>query len=340
MNRKLNLLTQKKARLDAYRPLPTELTQNLDEWYRIELTYTSNAIEGNTLSRAETALIVEKGITVEGKTLNEHLEALNHAQAVDFIQSLVGKKRAEITENIILEIHRLILTKIDENNAGRYRSIPVRIAGSRVVLPNALKVPDLMQEFVDWLENSSGHPVTIAAQAHLKLVGIHPFVDGNGRTARLLMNLLLLQAGYPPVIIRTEDRKRYIDSLENAQVSGTPDDYFALIYAAAERSLDIYLEAAHDVIPPQTHITSSIPKTKPKKLSSILLKIGDVAKATGESVPTLRFWTQIGLLDVKSYTAGGYRLYDPVMVDRVKKIRHLQKIERRTLTEIKELLEK
>lgn len=243
---KLNQLTAKKERLDAARPLPEELIKNLDEWFKIEITYTSNAIEGNTLSRQETALVVEKGITVEGKTIEEHLEAKNHAEALDFVKNLIKEKerRQDIAESDILDIHRIILQKIDDKNAGRYRNIAVRIAGSNAVMPNPLKVPELMTEFMSWLrDESSDHPVKIAADAHFKLVSIHPFTDGNGRTARILMNILLQKEGYPAAIIRKEDRKEYLNSLEKGQTEGEMEDYYNIIYDAVERSLDIYLES-------------------------------------------------------------------------------------------------
>ncbi|MBU1104395.1 Fic family protein [Patescibacteria group bacterium] len=245
----LTQLTRKKQLLDSYKPFPPELVKNLEEWYKIELTYTSNALEGNTLSRAETALVVEKGITIKGKTLQEHQESINHANALDFIKSIESKKRQEIIEADILDIHRLILTKIDDNNAGRYRNVPVRIAGSTVALPNPFKVPDLMEEFILWLkaENSS-HPATISALAHFKLVSIHPFVDGNGRTARILMNLLLVQMGYPPAVIRKEDRMQYINAIEKAQLGGNLNDFLDLIDNAVDRSLDMYLESAQGIL--------------------------------------------------------------------------------------------
>ncbi len=241
---KLRQLTEKKRKLDAARPLPEELIKNLDEWFKVELTYTSNAIEGNTLSRQETALVIEKDITVEGKTIEEHLEAKNHARAVDFIKSLVDKKRQDISENIILDIHRIILQKIDDKNAGKYRSVAVRIAGSMAIMPNPLKVPELMSGLIEWLHSkNSDHSVKIAADTHFKFVSIHPFADGNGRTARLLMNVLLQQSGYPPAIIRKEDRKDYLNSLETGQTKGEMEDYYGIIYDAVERSLDIYLDS-------------------------------------------------------------------------------------------------
>lgn len=322
----LTTLEKKKQRLDAYRPFSVDLATNLREWFKIELTFTSNAIEGNTLSRAETALVIEKGLTVDGKTLQEHLEAVNHAQAFEWIMQQIDTKKQDITESVILTLHQLILQKIDDTNAGRYRTVPVRIAGSTVIMPNAMKVPELMREFVSWLHNSDTNPLALAIDAHLKLVSIHPFVDGNGRTARLLMNLLLIQAGYPPAIIRKEDRKQYIATIEKAQLGGSLADYYALMYEAIDRSLDIYLNALEDK--QQTQVLEKKP----------LLKIGELAKLTNETVPTIRHWTKEGLLNVVEYTPGGYQLYSQDAVTITRKIRKLQDTKRLTLAEIKKEL--
>lgn len=241
---KYKLLDKKKSQLDALRPLSPELTKNLDEWFKVELTYTSNAIEGNTLSRKETAIIIEKGLTIGGKTLVEHLEATNHAKALDIIHKLRLKKPYQITESDILAIHNIILHGIDDYNAGHYRNIPVRISGSTVVMPNHMKVPNLMTDFIAWLKSAADiHPVELAGEAHYRLVTIHPFSDGNGRTARLLMNLILIMEDYPPAIIRPQDRLSYITSLETAQLSGSKNLYQKIIINAVNRSLDIYLRA-------------------------------------------------------------------------------------------------
>ncbi|MDI6770004.1 MAG: Fic family protein [Anaerolineales bacterium] len=324
MNEILQTLTEKKQKLDKYRPLPPELVRNLEDWFRVELTYTSNAIEGNTLTRQETALIVEKGLTVDGKTLKEHLEAVNHAAALAIVISLAQNKEMAISEADILDIQRLILSKIEDANAGRYRSVAVRIAGAAVVLPNPVKVPQLMAEFVHWLQTAQGHPAEVAAQAHYRLVSIHPFVDGNGRTARLLMNLILVREGYPPAIIRKEDRRKYINALEKAQTGGSRDDFTALIYEAVGRSLDIYLEALE-------------PK-EAGQMEQNLLKIGELARKTGETIHTLRYWTKEGLLPVQGHTPGGYQLYSPAMIARVGEIRCLQMEKRLTITEIRDVL--
>lgn len=330
----LKQLKEKKLRVDSFKPLPPELIKNLEEWFRVELTYTSNAIEGNTLSRQETALVVEKGISVEGKSINELLEAKNHAQAFDFIMTLVGRRRQNITEQDTLEIHRLVLQHIDDTNAGRYRTVAVRIAGSNVTLPNAKKVPDLMDNFTLWLQSENyDNPVKIAADAHFKFVSIHPFVDGNGRVARLLMDLLLMQVGYPPALIRKEDRRAYIDAIQNAQLTGDFAGYFEVIYQAVNRSLDIYLDA---LVPKDG--TTAVPTTVQRGSTSELLRIGELARRTGETVHTLRFWTKERLLEVAGTTKGGYQLYDPSMIGRVKEIRRLQEEQRLTITEIKQRL--
>ncbi len=316
-------LTKLKEQLDTFRPLAAALARNLDEWFKVELTFTSNAIEGNTLTRRETALVIEKGLTVGGKSLREHLEATNHAKALDFVPSLVGKKPSQLSANDILAIHEVILRGIDDDHAGYYRSVPVRISGSRVVLPNPRKVPDLMDEFQSWLRSKHGlHPVAFAGEAHYRLVTIHPFVDGNGRTARLLMNLILMMHGCPPAIIRKRDRLAYIAALENAQTGGTKTDYEKLIAKAAERSLDLYLKAVQGETATDDFDSDD------------LLKIGELATAAGVTVPTIRHWTKEGLLEVAEVTESGYQLYAAEMKTRCEEIKTLKE-QRLTLEEIK-----
>jgi len=243
MKNRLDNIDAKKKKLDSLRPFPAALIKNLDEWFRIEHTYTSNALEGNTLTKSETALVVEKGITIGGKSMREHLEAINLASALDFMQSFITKKQSDISSKDLCDIHSLILKKIDDKHAGVFRKVPVKISQSDVVLPDPIKVPDLMDEFISWLHSAKDHPVIVAADAHFKFVTIHPFVDGNGRLARLLMNILLMQHGYPPVSIRPSERKSYIDGLEKGQTTGKLDDFYTVVYDAVLRSLDMYLDA-------------------------------------------------------------------------------------------------
>jgi len=323
----LKVIGEKKERLESLRPWPGEIDRNLNDWFRVELTYTSNAIEGNTLSRTETAMVVEKGLAVEGKTLTELQEAVNHAQAWDLVRNLTEEKTKPISENDILNIHQKILEKIDDSSAGRYRTVAVRIAGSRVVLPNPLKIPDLMKELVEWLSEVGVNPLKLAADAHYKLVSIHPFVDGNGRTARLLLNLILMRAGYPPAVIRKEDRNKYIDSLEKTQLGGSRDDYYQLIFTAIERSLDEYLT----VIEKNETKASAKPEGK--------LKIGQVSQLSGETAATIRYWTKQGLLKPAGFSPGGYYLYNQEILELIKNIRQMQKEQRLSLEEIKKAIE-
>lgn len=323
---KYDLLDNKKKQLDRIRPLTPELVKNLEQWFKVELTYTSNAIEGNTLSRLETAVVIEKGLTVGGKSLVEHLEAKNHAQALDLIHEIQQKKTCEITENDILSIHALILKGIDDYNAGCYRRVAVRISGSRVIMPNPVKVPNLMADFITWLNSSKDmHPAALAGEAHYRLVTIHPFSDGNGRTARLLMNLILIMADYPPAIIRLQERLPYITSLETAQLGGSKEAYEKIIFNAVNRSLDIYLKAVNFV------------NSSDVVLSEKLLRIGKLAKAVNETVSTIRFWTKEGLLEIADVTKSRYQLYSPEMIEQCIEIQRLKK-QKLTLNEIKNML--
>jgi Fic family protein len=323
---KVERLTEIKKLIDRAGEMPEALARNLHEWFRVELTYTSNALEGNTLTRRETAMVVEKGITVGGKSLVEHLEATNHAQAFDWIAEKSRKPLKNFTENDLLALHKMILSGIDNQNAGFYRNVPVRLSGSRTVLPNPRKVPDLMSAFHQWLQSSQNiHPVDLAAEAHYRLVTIHPFVDGNGRTARLLMNFILLCHGYPPSIIRKSERGKYLDALENAQTGGAFEDYLQLIYRAVGRSLEIYVEA-----------TSGEGDFVAEPDDS-LLRIGQLAKQADVNVSTIRFWLSSGLLEVSETTASGYQLFSSSMVLRVEQIKTLKE-QRFTIQEIKSKL--
>jgi len=323
---KVEQLTEIKKLLDRAGKMPDELVRNLHEWFRVELTYTSNALEGNTLTRRETAMVVEKGITVGGKSLVEHLEATNHAQAFDWIAEKSSKSLKLFTENDLLYLHKIILTGIDNQNAGFYRNVPVRLSGSRTVLPNPRKVPDLMSDFYQWLQSKQSiHPVDLAAEAHYRLVTIHPFIDGNGRTARLLMNLILMCLGYPPAIIRKSERGKYLDALEKAQTGGAIDEYLQLIYRAVDRSLNIYVEA-----------TSGEGDFVAEPDDS-LLRIGQLAKQTDVNVSTIRFWLTSGLLEVSETTPSGYQLFSTSMLSQIEEIKSLKE-KRFTIQEIKSKL--
>lgn len=334
MDNRLRQITEKKQKLDKFKPFPQELVKNLEEWLKIELTYSSNAIEGNTLSRIETAEVIERGTAavISGKPLKDQLEAINHAKAVDFIKQLAKelKSHQSITERAILDIHKIILTGISDDWAGKYRRTEVFIRGSNAEFPMPNAVPYAINKFISWLEGQQEeHPVKVAADAHFKFVSIHPFMDGNGRTTRLLMNLILLLNGYPMAIIRKEDRIVYLNSFEIERNQHDLKPFYELIFTAVNRSLDIYLNALKGKQPVLKGFNST---------SGNLLKIGELAKVTGETIHTLRYWTKMGLLEVADYTHGGYQLYSPDATQKVKRIRKLQQEKRLTIEEIKEIL--
>lgn len=241
-----NRVDELKAKLDENRPLPAAAVKNLRDVYRVEWTYNSNAIEGNTLSLIETKVVMEDGLTIGGKRLQEHFEVINHSEAISFIEEQVTQT-AELDERTLKTIHHLILKNIDDENAGRYRSINVRISGSQHEPPHFLQVPHDMQELFTWYrqEKDRLHPVELAALFHFKFVYIHPFADGNGRTARLLMNLILMSHGYPPAIVKAENSQRltYYEVLETASVKGDTQPFIKLIADCVEESLLNYLNA-------------------------------------------------------------------------------------------------
>ncbi|HBF34671.1 TPA: Fic family protein [Candidatus Sumerlaeota bacterium] len=235
-----------KIRLDAFRPLPPEVVANLHEDLVLRWTYNSNAIEGNTLTLMETKVALE-GVTVGGKTLREHFEALNHRDAIAYVEAVVQNDEP-FSSRMLRNIHALILKNIDENNAGAWRRYNVTIAGARHVPPDAL---EQMAAFVRWHEESDHvlHPVELAARAHVDLVKIHPFSDGNGRTARLLMNLDLMRHGFPPVVLPVEKRLDYYTALDTAHVDGDYAPFLRLMTELAEKAFTPYWHALGITIP-------------------------------------------------------------------------------------------
>lgn len=229
----LKKIDEYKAVIDSRRPLAKEEVKELEDYFRIGLTYTSNALEGNTLTINETKIIIEDGITVGGKPLKDCYEATGHAKAYDFMLSAARAENLIFSEEMILTLHRLFYSSLDTENAGKNRTYQVFITGTEYLPPTADEVPELMKEFVFELndKNQTLHPVILAAFAHKRLVDIHPFTDGNGRTARLLMNLILVNKGYQIVSIPPILRMEYISALQEAQKSNNPSDkaFFQLI---------------------------------------------------------------------------------------------------------------
>lgn len=245
MKQLLNEVDTLKIQLSALRPLPEEALKKIQDALDIEYTYESNRIEGNTLTLQETALVVNEGVTISGKSMREHLEAINHAEAIDYIKD-IAKKDIEISEHTIKEIHALILHGIDRENAGKYRTVPVMISGSTHMPPQPYLIEKQMEDFIlrfKQMEKEKVHPVLIAAYLHDELVRIHPFIDGNGRTSRLLMNLYLLRNGYVIITLKgSNDAKvSYYMALEKSHTEHLPEDFQKLVVEAEIAALQKYL---------------------------------------------------------------------------------------------------
>ena len=247
LNALISSVAEKKVQLDRLRPLSLAALRQLQKHYDIELTYTSNAIEGNTLTLRETAEVIEHGITVGGKQLRDHLEAVDHYDAL-----LWMRERAEIVsplgEATVTELHRRIVARSRPDIAGMYSQLPRRIAGSPVVFPNPAKIPELMEDFGARLAMAPLDPAA-AFDAHFRLTAIHPFGDGNGRTARLLMNLMLIRGGYPPIAVRPEDRTAYLDALERGSLAEDLNPFQVFMHQRLDATLAEYLGVLREAVP-------------------------------------------------------------------------------------------
>jgi Fic family protein len=236
-------LTTKHQRLAALRPLSPESVASLAAAWDVRMVHESNAIEGNSLTLRETELVLSKGVTVSGKPLKDHLEAVNLALAWDRVKAL-AQPGASLTERDLLDLHRIVLTRVEDSHAGSYRTSAVRISGSNHIPPNSVKVPDLMEELFAEIRTITD-PVERAAKLHHGIARIHPFTDGNGRAARLAMNFVLLAAGYPPISIPTELRHAYYNALEAAD-SGDFQTWLDFITQQLDHELDEWLSALEE----------------------------------------------------------------------------------------------
>ncbi|MCK4553995.1 Fic family protein [Candidatus Parcubacteria bacterium] len=279
----VNRLEKKLQQLNDLRPLPPAGVKKLQESLRIEMTYNSNAIEGNSLTLKETFLVINEGITVKGKPLKDHLEAKDHHTALEYLYELIEKgKRHTISERLIRALHQLVVQETDKEWAGVYRNANVIIGGADHTPPDALDVPQKMQGLIKWIKNNKKqlHIIELSALLHHKLVNIHPFFDGNGRTARLTMNLLLLQKGFPLVIILKNDRKKYYNVLSKAD-KGNIEPLIRFIAQAVERSLDLYLKTLTPIS---------------KKREKYLL-LSEIANGTPYSAKYLNLLARLGKLE-------------------------------------------
>jgi Fic family protein len=234
-------LTKKKEQLDAARPLPNAALRNIRDAMAVEWTYNSNAIEGNSLTLRETQMILEEGVTINGKSLREHFEAKNHETALKHLTMMAQEVKA-LQPSEILTLHGYVMRSIEDDFAGRLRTGAVRIVGANFIPPNAQKVSNLLDALIEYVNsNPDGLSlIELTTVFHHQFVYIHPFFDGNGRTVRLVMNLLLMRNGFPPAIILKADRKKYYEALNLAN-TGKYDKLMLLMCQALERSLNIYL---------------------------------------------------------------------------------------------------
>ena len=242
MNGILEEIDALKAELDKFRSLDNDTIRDA---LAIEYTYESNRIEGNTLTLRETDLVINKGLTVGGKSMREHLEAINHKDAIDYIKE-IAQNDIELSEKVVKDIHALILRGIDKENAGTYRRVPVLISGARHVPPQPYLIEKLMEEYFEFYETHKNtlHPVILSAEMHERLVSIHPFIDGNGRTSRLVMNLLLIRNGCPIANIKgdTTSRLQYYEALEAVQMEDDKNSFIQFISLEVKKSLEHYLK--------------------------------------------------------------------------------------------------
>ena len=233
-------ILEKKRRLNAHRPLTSSTVRKVQREMEVEYIFNSNAIEGNTIKLRETQLILERGLTIQGKSLREHLEVRNHPRAIKYLETTT---RRTLRDQDILTLHQMIMKGIDDG-AGRFRTTEVRIAGADFIPPPAYEVSHLIENLVDWYNRDPEElrPIELAPILHHRFVWIHAFHDGNGRVARLLMNLALIRSGYPVAVILNVDRSKYYDTLKKAD-NGDPTSFVNFVASAVERSLDLYLRA-------------------------------------------------------------------------------------------------
>lgn len=245
ITQKLKLLDDLKFQWQKNKPLNKTQLLKLKGYFAIKYTFDSNRIEGNTLSFQETELVINEGVTISGKSMREHLEAINHSEAIGFLESLVLNKE-EINKRSLLDLHRLILKSIDPENAGCFRNVPVSIGGSEYMPPQPFLLEKLMEDYFIHYRTQKRmlHPVILAAEMHERLASIHPFIDGNGRTSRLIMNFVLLQNGFTVAILKgdTTSRMQYYNALQEVQLNNNPEPFYSIVVDRCIVSLQEHLK--------------------------------------------------------------------------------------------------
>lgn len=275
-------IDEKLKKLNSLRPLSPSIVSKLKQQFAIDMTYNSNAIEGNSLTLKETAWVIQDGLTIKGKPLKDHLEAKDHYEALEFLYETIEHNRQQtISEVFIRALHQLVVRETQREEAGKYRTVNVMITGSDHTPPDASEVCVKMHDFMQWIKSNQKklHPIELAALIHHKMVYIHPFIDGNGRTARLVMNLTLMHEGYPLVVVLKNDRQKYYRALSQAD-KDTYQPLVRFIAQAVERSLNIYLKV---LLPAKTNETkfvslSTLAKETPysEKYLNLLARFGKI----------------------------------------------------------------
>ena len=320
-------LNAKKSELDKRPPLSQEASEKLRKKIELETAYVSGYFDGSGLSCKETAEILYEDKTVADHSLTEHIRVLNAAKVFEMISDLSKKTSHQIDDADVKNIHRIVVRNLDDNNGGMYRGVTLKFQTGDYDLPDSVRVQRMMNDFGMWLFSARTlHPAAIAAEAHLKLMSIQPFGQGNASVARFLMNLILMRHGYPPALFSRREKAEYWDTLEKAVFKNDREGYDKLICRAVNRAMEAYINAAEEKV------------FEEEELEPYFLRIGQLAKECGERVSTLRYWTNLGLLETAGKTSADYTLYSSDILPRIKQLKELKK-QRYTLEEIRRKLQ-
>ena len=316
-------LTPIKAELDKLPRPADDAKEDLRKKVELESTYVSCCLDGATFTRKETARVLYGDETVDKHSLTEHIKVLNAAKAFELISDTAARPSHQIDDNDVKSIHRVVARNLDDKNGGMYRGTKRVFPVGTHEMPDSATVQRKMDEFGMWLFTAHTlHPAALAAEAHLRLMSVLPFAVGNGCTARCMMNLILMRHGYPPALFSRREKKEYWTTLENAIFKNDRAGYDRLICRAVRRALEMYVRAA------QRHDYAEVDR------DPYYMRIGQLAKESGERVSTLRYWTGLGLLETAGKTSADYTLYSSEVLPRIKRVNEL-KNQRFTLDEIR-----
>ena len=291
------------------------------------MAYVGGYFDGSSLTCKETAEILYEDKTVEKHSLTEHIRVLNSAKVFEMISELAKKVNHQIDDSDVKNIHRIVVRNLDDNNGGMYRGFVINFQKGNHELPDSVRVQRMMNDFGMWLFSARTlHPAAIAAEAHLKLMSIQPFGQGNACVARFLMNLLLMRHGYPPALFSRREKAEYWETLEKAIYNNDREGYDKLVCRAVNRALELHLNATDQK---EVEVFDQEP---------YFLRIGQLAKESGERVSTIRYWTNMGLLETAGKTSADYTLYSSDILPRIKQLKDLKE-QRYTLEEIRQKLQ-